>query len=402
MRFRRAILGLALAAVLPSCGGGGGGGGGGVGDSFDRQALLANLATNLVVPTYQDFLAKAQALKTAADTYKADPAIPASLTAVQDAWLEANAVWQTAELLQFGPAGDATDIVGGQTLRDFIYSWPTHNPCIIDQELVAQTYDDVNFFAVKAVNVHGLDALEYLLFNTGPDNACSPPIGTDWTNLAAEIPQRRADYAAVLADHVLAQAQTLLNAWLPGATNFAVKFSTASTSGVYASAHAAVNDVFAAMFYLDKMVKDKKLGEPAGIIPLVPAGPKPYLVEAGYAGVSKENLRLNLKTFEIMFLGNAPGDPAGIGFDDFLTARGGAALAATMTADIADAIVKIDAIPVTIAAALQDGALDDQDPDFLAVLAAHAAIKKITDSLKTQFVTILNLSVPQTGAGDND
>jgi hypothetical protein len=40
--------------------------------------------------------------------------------------------------------------------------------------------------------------------------------------------------------------------------------------------------------------------------------------------------------------------------------------------------------------------------DLAAVQAAHAAIKAITDNMKSQFVTVLNLSVPQTGAGDND
>ncbi|MGK0358467.1 MAG: hypothetical protein ACI9U2_000756, partial [Bradymonadia bacterium] len=32
----------------------------------------------------------------------------------------------------------------------------------------------------------------------------------------------------------------------------------------------------------------------------------------------------------------------------------------------------------------------------------YAAIKEVTNLLKTQFVTTLNLSVPQEGASDND
>ena len=37
-----------------------------------------------------------------------------------------------------------------------------------------------------------------------------------------------------------------------------------------------------------------------------------------------------------------------------------------------------------------------------AVKAAHASVKRLTDLLKSQFVTTLNLSVPQEGAADND
>ena len=32
----------------------------------------------------------------------------------------------------------------------------------------------------------------------------------------------------------------------------------------------------------------------------------------------------------------------------------------------------------------------------------HAAVKVLTDLLKTEVVTVLSLSVPQEGAGDND
>ena len=40
------------------------------------------------------------------------------------------------------------------------------------------------------------------------------------------------------------------------------------------------------------------------------------------------------------------------------------------------------------------------DPEI--VRNAHVAVRDITDDFKTQFVTVLNLSVPQEGAGDND
>ena len=60
----------------------------------------------------------------------------------QDAWRDANAVWQRLEVMQVGPAGTAGRRVGGEDLRDVIYSFPMSNPCRIDQELEAERYLD--------------------------------------------------------------------------------------------------------------------------------------------------------------------------------------------------------------------------------------------------------------------
>jgi uncharacterized protein len=393
---------LVLAAiVLPSCGGGGGGGGGGAGDSFNREALLSNLATTYVLPTLEDFADAATALQSATQALSNEvqaggPNVAVLRTAAQEAWRDAMELWQVADLFQFGPAGASSEIVAGQDLRTEIYSWPTSNHCLIDSEIVSNGFAAPGFPTGELVSIYGLDAVEYLLFHTGPNNNC--PAGAtintsgSWNALGqAEIDRRRAAYAAVCCNAVVARAQQLRNAWQPSSGNFVGIISAAGSSGVYASAHAAVNDVFAAMFYLDLMVKDRKLALPAG---LGPEDPEPTLVESFFGDFSKEHLLRNLEAFQRMFLGNAPADPPGVGFDDFLAARGAAALASEMTTAIAAAIDAVEAIPGLLEDAIQSG--------DASVAAAHAAIKTITDNLKSQFVTVLNLSVPNTGAGDND
>lgn len=408
-RLSRPVLALALAAaVLPSCGGGGGGGSSGPVDTFDREALLTRLATALVMPTYEDLVAKATALANATQAYASEVEIDGLnkatlLTAARDAWKDMMAVAEVAELLQFGPAGVSTEIVAGQNLRLEIHSWPTSNPCRVDQEIVSKDYENPAFFDTELVNVYGLDAMEYLLFHTGTDNACAITVDINtgmpspWEGVS-DLELRRANYAAACAADVLARAEELLNEWETSGDDFLTKFTNASTSGVYPNAHAAANDVFAAMFYLDTMVKDKKLGRPAGLTgePLNPDN-----TESHYSTTSKDHLLKNLETFQFMFLGRAAADPetpgTTVGFDDWLVERGASTLADTMTADIAAAITAVIDIPGTLEAAL-GGSPADVDK----VEAAHAAVKKITDNLKSQFVTVLNLSLPQTGAGDND
>ena len=65
-----------------------------------------------------------------------------------------------------------------------------------------------------------------------------------------------------------------------------------------------------------------------------------------------------------------------------------------MKAKLADAITALESL---------DSSVEHQiSLDIDVVYRAHAAVRDFTDDLKTQFVTVLNLSVPQEGAGDND
>ncbi len=374
------VLALAAAAVLPSCGGGGGGGG--ASDTFDRQGLLTNLATVLVLPTYQELLTRVQTLKTEVDEFAADSGNATKRAEAQDAWKAAMEMVETAELLQFGPAGSSAEIFGGLDLRVRIYSWPTFSVCLVDDQLVAAPFDPAAAtFPGRPINVKGLAAVEYLLFYVAPDAVCGQ----------ASDAQRRADYAAGACADVVARVQELVNEWSPAGDNFLAKFSAAAASGVYPSAHAAVNDVFGAMFYLDSVVKDKKLADPAG---LDGGAGGALLCESPRATTSKENVLKNLLTFQAIFLG--PGAPGALGFDDFLVARGAPGLAVSMAADIVEAIAAVNAIPGTLEAAVLN------PTDLALVVAAHDAIRDVTTALKTTFVSALGLTVPATGAGDTD
>ena len=94
---------------------------------FDRQAMLANLGENIVLPVYRNFDSSVGALVTEVDAYCA--AIDtvddfARLSAAQDAWRAAMSKWQLAEMMLFGPAA-----MDANTLRDRIYSWPVISSC---------------------------------------------------------------------------------------------------------------------------------------------------------------------------------------------------------------------------------------------------------------------------------
>ena len=309
------------------------------------------------------------------------------------------AVWQEAELLQFGPTG-GLGRVGYENLRELIYSFPGTNACRIDQEIQRERFrnaewiDDPN----TGYNIQGLDALEYLLFYTASDNNCSSRnvLNRDgaWDPLKAnptKLEQNRADLAVVLANKVQETAQNIIKRWEKSDDGIGESFVAGSAP--FDGTKTVINEIFAGLFYIDKQIKDLKLGIPVG---LVADGCStetcPGLVESRYARVSLENIVANLRGFKTLFQGGTGANR--VGFDDLLTETGAGELSEQILSKVDRAIDEFSSI---------QGPLDEvirNRPET--IRDAHALVKTITDDLKGPFVTILSLTIPQEGAGDSD
>jgi predicted lipoprotein len=361
---------------------------------FDKRALLVSLGEGVIVPAYRDFAAAAATLEQAATAHAASGG-SAEKQALEAAWRTALSAWQRAELMQLGPAGAADTTAGGQDLRDAIYSWPLSNACAIDGKLVDESYADAGSFANQLVNVRGLDAMDYLVFYTSASNSCPPQnainMSGSWTAIVGQLGQRRADYALTAAKLVNAAALQLRDAWEPSSGNFVAELT--QPGGLYANDHAALNAVSDAMFYLDATTKDMKVAEPAGLS-MCATQTCPASLESRYAGFSKQAIRENLVGFQLLFLGGAPGND-GLGFDDWLVAAGQSALADEMGSAITAALAAVDAIE-------EDDLATALSADLASVRALHPAIKAITDPLKSDFISVLDLDLPSSAATDND
>lgn len=361
---------------------------------FTRAALLRS-AADCTLGQARAFEVVAQALRDATRAH-AQQRSAQSGAAARAAWVQAMASWQQSELFQLGPAAHASE-PGGQDLRDQIYAWPLVSRCRVDEQLVAQAYAQPSF-ATSLVNGRGLSAIEYLLFRDDVTNACSSfsTINADgsWAALGPEqLGQRRADYAAAVADDIVARAAALRLAWEPTGGDFHRQLAQAGAgSAVYASEQAALNALSHTLFYADKQIKDWKVGRPVGLIDCF-TGTCPEALESPYAQVSTLNVRLNLVAFRRVFAGCGEGG-AGLGFDDWLRAVGAGELADRMLAALDAAQAAADALDPPLEQAISVA------PDR--VLALHAAVKGLTDPLKTEFITVLNLELPTTSEGDND
>lgn len=357
------------------------------------DAVLADVWPQVLEPALGRAQDRAQALVEAAEAWadaeRADGDVDAARQAAQDAWFELMDVWQELEVMQVGPAGStAASVIGGEDLRDAIYSWPTLNRCRVDQETVEAQWDAPDFFETHLVNTYGLDALENVLFATPGENACPPQVDINkegtWAALGVDgAQQNRADFAVALAGGVLDTLETLEARWTGGFAE-----TLAKASDPYEGAQQALNALFHALFYLETRTKDRKLGGPLG---RWDCGLPSCLgeVETQLAGGSNLWIASNLRGFDALFHG---GD--GSGMDDLLRDLGQGALAD-------DVAARVD-VALEAAAALErpiDEAVLEEDP---AATALYDAIKGVTDLLKGDVATVLALQIPSEAAGDND
>ena len=366
-----------------------------VDDGFDdvRQALLDS-TVDVMQGELDTFVTATGALSTAVDAW-AESGDAADRAAAQVAWGDAMGVWQRLEMVQVGPAGAMGVAIGGDDLRDEIYSWPLVNPCRVDQELVREDYAIAASFAEQPVNVRGLDALGYLLFVEGTENACAPNSGIntsgDWAALdAATLEARRAAYASTLASLVETTAIDLRQRWSMDAFGGELTLAVGDTFDTRQDALNALSD---ALFYLDKEVKDMKLAVPTGLTNCAEAT-CPDAVESPWSGRSLANVRDNVEGFVLIYHGGAPDDPDAVGFHDLLVAIGAGDLAEGIDVSLGDITTWMDDL---------DGSMVDLlASDVASVVEVHDRIKTLTDLLKTQFVGVLDLELPDRAAGDND
>jgi predicted lipoprotein len=359
--------------------------------AFTREALRA-AAGECANWHYCQFDVVAEALDARVQELSTAPSLPA-LEGAQAAWRDAMALWSRVELFQFGPLGSRAesagkDIYEGQGIRDLVYSWPASARCRVEDQLITQTFATRGMDPVL-ISGKGLFGLEYLLFYPNGDTACAATTATGraWAQLdGATIAGRKRAYAAAVARDIAVKAQRVLDAWSPSGGNFTPTF--VNVGGAYPGEQEAMNVLAWSLVYVEREVKDWKLGVPAGYTLTSPVtGP-----ESPFAGVATTNLQNNLRGFRSLFQGCGP-NGEGIGFDDWLIEVGHPGLAADMIAAWASAQAAADAFPPLHTASVAQ------------IDALYRSIKGLTDLLKTDFFgagSPINLELPGGVEGDTD
>ena len=207
--------------------------------SFAQDVKEEALATyaDIVHASYEDSLILAEDLKTAIDTFLADPS-EESFVAAKDAWLAAQEPYGQTEAYRFygGPIDDEDGPEG------LLNAWPLDEAYVDyvegspDAGIInnAEEYPTVDKGLLVSLNEVGAEenistgyhAIEFLLW--GQDqNADTNGQRSFEDYTSAENAERRAAYLSAAAELLVEHLSSLIEAWSPDAENYRAEFLAA-------------------------------------------------------------------------------------------------------------------------------------------------------------------------------
>lgn len=300
----------AVATMLTACGGdsadviinnpsGGGGGGGPPARGFDASDLVATVANDVVVGTYEGMADATEDLLQAVLVLTNGNLTRANLEVAQGAWYEARRYWEGSEGFLWGPI----DTEGFDPRLD---DWPV-NKVDLDNILADTSLDLRNQLVIDQLDttVKGFHTIEYLLFNDGTGNedttgcgAAEPGTEACYANVLAALGNaRRAAYLEGITVNVNDVAHATLEAWLPSGGNFLASVVQAGKgSTVYTGQRSIVEEFVQGAINIADEVGSGKLGDPFS------AG-DPLTVESKFSGNSLIDFQYNMRSIRNLYCG---------------------------------------------------------------------------------------------------
>ncbi len=302
----------------------------------------------------------------------------------QEDWQQTLLKWQPLEVMQVASLGPSMTAVGGQDIRDNVYSWTLTNPCRIDQVTATAEYEGEQFLETVLVSTRGLDALEYLLYapiETVCPSQVSPVSDGVWASLSAqEIQRQRIEYAHVLVKDVQQQIQLALDEW-----------SVGFPLDQYDSSVEALNAVFDGLLYMEEGVKERKLSYPMGLTEDCSAECTAG-VEGKFTNVSTEYILANLDGMESLLFGDQTG-----GLLEILESVGETELATDLLIVHNETVEHAETL---LSTGVSMEVVIKESPNSVEDLLS--SVSDYTTLLKWDVATVLQMEIPQSSAGDND
>ncbi len=377
-------------------------------EQFDYFDMFVNLSDEVIIPGYVDL--STQAGRVAAEdgslnnwcsTIGSSEESAARVEAQSD-WQNLMTALQRTEVHLLGPVVADENALHNRLLTP---ADTTFSTCGVDQSVLLSREAGFDLDS-RLPNQKGLGALEYLLFNSDLEHTCPVqiPETRDWNQRPEEERKRmRCEHALVLAADVASAADELVNAWQVGGSNFRAEFAHPDNHERF------LEELSDALFYVEKDSKDRKLGRPLGLNVSCSQVACPDTVEFPWSETSLESVRANLLGFIAIFGGNG-----GLSFDDIIASEGLPEIAEEILLEAEAAVVQIDSMGGSLlseANAILASGSDEAcvnsaaNPDGIQSVEScslYGLVKRLTDSLRTDFITIVNLDLPDRAQSDND
>lgn len=339
---------------------------------YNQQALLENVGNAIIMPQYNALQQSVNTLQTATDAFTLSPN-SVNLTALQEAWLEANLDWQKASIFQFGPAEEVL-------LRENLNSYPVFTSRLEDAvssgsyDLASPQYQFTKGFAGLDYLLHGLDsnANGILAYYTTDANAAN----------------RKQFLTDVVAD-IKTSVDGVVEAWNSGYLQVFTTTTGVATGQPMSLLINQLNNHY-------ELFKNGKLELPSGAATAGIADPTK--VEALYSRKSLELALSAVRASRATFLGVGENGTNGEGLDDYLIAaeamRDGLPLSQVIEEQYDKTIEALEALQPS---SLYDAIVNNQS----SVETAYAFAQNQVRYLKTDMPSVLCVNITYIDSTDD-
>jgi len=337
-------------------------------EPFDKQALLVNMADNVILPNYNAFKTSLDSLTAAYNIFKTS-GTQNDYQSVKQKLHVAYVKYQRADLFEFGPA---ENIVVRMNFNVF----PTDSSQI--KINISTPGYDLN--SAQNLDAKGFPALDYLFYgHNKTESQMIQVFGAD---------ANRKQYVSDILNDMSVKLNSVISSWNNSYRN---TFINSLNTDVGSSIGYLINQL---NFQLDYL-KNAKIGIPLGKKSL--GIPLPDKCEAYYGGQSVQYALETLNTIECAYYGRTISGINGKGFDDYLdhlnAQYNGGSLNEAINTQFISAKIKLLALANPLSAQVTTNAA--------AVDAAYAELVKLLVLLKTDLPSSLGVIITyQDGDGD--
>ena len=339
-------------------------------DNYNRQALLDNLVSNIIIPAHDNHMQHLNDLQSHINTFISEKTI-SNLQSVRSSFIDSYMAWQHIEMFDIGYAEEIM-------YRRKMNIYPT-NTDRVEINIQNQNIDfdsNPNQYAAQ-----GYPAIDYMIYGLADSDE---EILNKYTN--DESNQTYVFYFEALINDMVSSSESVVEYWSVNSSDF-ISLSGNSASS---SLNMLVNDF---VYYYEKGFRANKIGIPAGYW----SGLLPQNVEAFYKqDISKDLAKEALSACKNFFLGNHFGDVevTGEGLYDYLaylddTNYSDSEMFVGLEDDIVDALDN----SMQKLELLNDNFVTQINTDNLKMLQAFDAIQVGVVRLKTNMMSILGISV---------
>jgi predicted lipoprotein len=329
-------------------------------DSFDRSAMLTNIADNIMIPAYDDFNTKMSTLKTVAETFTTTPN-QTNLEALRTSWFTAYKSWQHIEMFDIGKAEELQ-------FKFYMNIYPvTVND--IEDNIINGSYD---LNSVNNQDAQGFPALDYLLHGLADSDTA---ILEKYT--IAENNDNHKTYLLAILNQMNTLTTSVISDFKAQRNSFVTSTENTATSSV----NKLINDY---IFYYEKGLRANKFGIPAGIFS---ATSLPEKVEGHYKNDVSKALALEaLTAVQNLFEGkhyNAA--TTGLSLKDYLVKLNRTDIAAGVSNQMKIAEIQVQSLENSFAIQI--------NTDNTAMTRSYDELQKAVILLKVDMLQTFNVSV---------